>query len=112
MSLAAPGATTKDGLLRRLSDVFMRRPRLFLALLLTPPLLWLGVAYLGSLAALPDTVVRAERVLGQLEDASRHGFSLDERSVEAIGRAEARRNRWGNIALWVIAALLAYGVFG
>ncbi len=67
---------------------------------------------LGSLAALPDTVVRAERVLGQLEDASRHGFSLDERSVEAIGRAEARRNRWGNIALWVIAALLAYGVFG
>lgn len=67
---------------------------------------------LGSLATLPDTVVRAERVLGQLEDASRHGFSLDERSVEAIGRAEARRNRWGNIALWVIAGLLAYGVFG
>lgn len=67
---------------------------------------------LGSLAALPETVVRAERVLGQLEDASRHGFSLDERSVEAIGRAEARRNRWGNIALWVIAGLLAYGVFG
>ena len=67
---------------------------------------------LGSLATLPDTVIRAERVLGQLEDASRHGFSLDERSVEAIGRAEARRNRWGKIALWVIAALLAYGVFG
>ena len=67
---------------------------------------------LGSLATLPDTVIRAERVLGQLEDASRHGFSLDERSVEAIGRAEARRNRWGNIALWVIAGLLAYGVFG
>ena len=52
MSLAAPGATTRDGPLRRLSDLFMRRPRLFLALLLTPPLLWLGVAYLGSLAAL------------------------------------------------------------
>jgi ubiquinone biosynthesis protein len=27
--------------------------------------------------------------------------------VDAIGRAEARRNRWGNAALWVIAALLA-----
>jgi ubiquinone biosynthesis protein len=67
---------------------------------------------LGSLAALPDTVVRAERVLGQLEDASRHGFALDERSVAAIGRAEAQRNRWGTAALWVIAALVAYGVFG
>ena len=52
MSLAAPGAPTRDGPLRRLSDLFMRRPRFFLALLLTPPLLWLGVAYLGSLAAL------------------------------------------------------------
>ena len=28
-------------------------------------------------------------------------------SVEAIGRAEARRSRWGHIALWVIAALFA-----
>jgi len=31
---------------------FFLRPRLTLALLLGPPLLWLGVAYLGSLAAL------------------------------------------------------------
>ena len=67
---------------------------------------------LGSLVALPDTVVRAQRVLGQLEDASRNGFALDDRSVEAIGRAEARRNRWSTAALWVIAALVAYGVLG
>ncbi len=65
-----------------------------------------------SLASLPETVGRAERVLGQLEDSSRHGFALDERSVAAIGRAEAQRNRWGNWALWVIAALLAYAVLG
>ncbi len=65
----------------------------------------------GSLANLPETVGRAERVLGQLEDASRHGFSLDEASVQAIGRAEAARNRWGNWALWLIAALLAWIVF-
>ncbi len=64
-----------------------------------------------SLASLPETAARAERVLGQLEDASRQGFALDERSVQAIGRAEARRNRWGNWALWAIAALLAYAVF-
>ncbi|MFA6964114.1 2-polyprenylphenol 6-hydroxylase [Bosea sp. (in: a-proteobacteria)] len=67
---------------------------------------------LGSLSRLPETLVRAERVLGQLEDASRHGFSLDERSVAAIGRAEAQRNRWGNWALWVIAGLLAWAVLG
>ena len=36
----------------RLSDLFWRRPRLLLALLLAPPLLWLGVVYVGSLVAL------------------------------------------------------------
>ncbi len=36
----------------RLSDAFWRRPGLLVALLLAPPLLWLGVVYLGSLAAL------------------------------------------------------------
>jgi len=29
-------------------------------------------------------------------------------TVEAIGRAEMRRNRWTTVALWVIAALLAW----
>jgi putative spermidine/putrescine transport system permease protein len=41
-----------DGALRHLSDVFVRRPLLLLLLLLVPPLLWLGVVYLGSLFAL------------------------------------------------------------
>jgi putative spermidine/putrescine transport system permease protein len=36
----------------RLSDLPWRRPRLFLALLLALPLLWLGLIYIGSLAAL------------------------------------------------------------
>lgn len=36
----------------RLSDVFWRRPGVFLALLLVPPLAWLGVIYIGSLMAL------------------------------------------------------------
>ena len=38
------------GLAERLSDLFWRRPGVLLALLLAPPLLWLGVVYLGSLA--------------------------------------------------------------
>ena len=36
----------------RLTSVFWRHPRVLLAILLTPPLVWLGVVYLGSLAAL------------------------------------------------------------
>ena len=35
-----------------LSDTLWRRPRLLVALLLAPPLLWLGIIYLGSLFAL------------------------------------------------------------
>jgi putative spermidine/putrescine transport system permease protein len=35
-----------------LSDLLWRRPAVLLALLLAPPLIWLGVVYLGSLAAL------------------------------------------------------------
>jgi putative spermidine/putrescine transport system permease protein len=40
------------GLADRLTGVFWRRPGVLLVLLITPPLLWLGVVYLGSLAAL------------------------------------------------------------
>jgi putative spermidine/putrescine transport system permease protein len=40
------------GLLRRFSNFLYRRPKLTLVLLLLPPMLWLGVVYLGSLAAL------------------------------------------------------------
>jgi len=42
----------QDGALRRVSDVLIARPGLLLMLLLTPPLLWLGVVYLGALFAL------------------------------------------------------------
>jgi putative spermidine/putrescine transport system permease protein len=42
----------EGGLTRRLSDVLFRRPSFLLLLLLVPPLLWLGIVYLGSLLAL------------------------------------------------------------
>ena len=51
-------------------------------------------------------VHRAETLTQLLSDASEKGFPLDARSIENIGRAEARRNRWGNLALWIIAAVL------
>ena len=47
-----PAIFAAKGLADRLTGLFWRRPRLFLARLLALPLLWLGVIYLGSLAAL------------------------------------------------------------
>lgn len=48
---AGPGGTL-TGLRRGVASALHRRPRLQLGLLLTPPLAWLGVIYLGSLAVL------------------------------------------------------------
>lgn len=49
---AAPAILPARSPADRLTAAFWRHPRLLLALLLTPPLLWLGVVYLGSLVAL------------------------------------------------------------
>ena len=50
--MTAPAILPERGLADRLTAFFWRRPKAFLLLLLTPPLLWLGVVYLGSLFAL------------------------------------------------------------
>ncbi|MBY5867563.1 ABC transporter permease [Rhizobium leguminosarum bv. viciae 248] len=42
----------RGGFFGRLSDAFWRHPKLLLFLMLTPPLLWLGIIYIGSLLAL------------------------------------------------------------
>ncbi len=65
----------------------------------------------GALADLPQTVARGERILAHLEEATRRGFTLDADSIEAIGRAEARGNRAGNLAVWAAVILLAIGMF-
>jgi putative spermidine/putrescine transport system permease protein len=49
---AASITLERGGLARRVSDTLFRRPALLLTLLLVPPLLWLGIVYLGSLFAL------------------------------------------------------------
>jgi putative spermidine/putrescine transport system permease protein len=51
-SAALDIAPPRDGILRRFSDVLLARRGFYLMLLLVPPLLWLGVVYLGSLFAL------------------------------------------------------------
>jgi putative spermidine/putrescine transport system permease protein len=45
-------ASHRSGPLRGLSSLLYRRSTLYLLLLLTPPLLWFGVVYIGSLFAL------------------------------------------------------------
>ena len=42
----------RGGIAGALSDLFWRRPKFLLLLMLTPPILWLGIIYLGSLLAL------------------------------------------------------------
>jgi len=49
---ARPAILPDCGIADRLSALFWRRPGLLLALLIAPPLIWLGVIYLGALAAL------------------------------------------------------------
>ena len=49
---ARPAILPERGIADRLSALFWRRPGLLLALLIAPPLVWLGVIYLGALAAL------------------------------------------------------------
>ncbi len=51
MTAHAPGAGRKSAV-ARLGTFLYLRPRLALGVLLGPPLLWLGVVYLGSLASL------------------------------------------------------------
>jgi putative spermidine/putrescine transport system permease protein len=49
----APAVLPSSGGMRgALSDLFWRRPRVLLLLMLAPPLLWLGIVYIGSLIAL------------------------------------------------------------
>ena len=57
----------------------------------------------GVIADLPELSLRAERLLAQFERAADQGFPLAPESLDGIGRAEARRARWGTAALWVIA---------
>ena len=48
----AATAERREGILDRISDVLIANPKLLTLLLLLPPLLWIGVVYIGSLFAL------------------------------------------------------------
>ena len=52
VSQAVDSRMGEAGILDRISDVFFARPKLLTSLLWLPPLLWIGVVYVGSLFAL------------------------------------------------------------
>ena len=63
--------------------------------------------FIGNVPAL---LTRAGHVLDQLDGATRNGLKLDPDTIAAIGAAEARRNRWTTVGVWVIAILLGWVV--
>jgi ubiquinone biosynthesis protein len=63
------------------------------------------------LGDVPELLSRGASVLQQLDAVTRDGLVLAPETVADIGRVEARRNRWTVIALWVIAALLAWLIY-
>ena len=71
-----------------------------------------GAGEIGRfLGQVPSLLTRAGTLIDQFDDITRNGLVLSPETVEAIGRAEQRRNRWTAIALWTIAALLAWTVW-
>jgi ubiquinone biosynthesis protein len=65
----------------------------------------------GLLGSVPGLLARGALLVDQLDLITRNGLLLAPETVSAIGKAEARRNRWMTAALWVIAALLGGAVW-
>ena len=60
---------------------------------------------------MPKLAKRTELLSDHMQGMIANGMKLDPETTEAIGKAEAKNNRWGHIALWVIAGLLAWNIF-
>jgi len=60
---------------------------------------------------MPKLAKRTEELSEHMQGMIKNGMKLDPETTEAIGKAEAKNNRWGHIALWVIAGLLAWNFF-
>ena len=56
-------------------------------------------------------LTRTATLIEQLDAMTRDGLVLSPETIAAIGAAQARRNRWRAVALWAIAALLAWIVW-
>ena len=64
-----------------------------------------GAGELGRVAAsLPMMASRAVTVLEHMEKMVREGVTLSPETIAAFSRAEARKDRWRTLAIWIIAA--------
>jgi ubiquinone biosynthesis protein len=60
------------------------------------------------LTGVPGLMSRGAAMMEHIDSITRDGLVLAPETVAAIGQAEARRNRWTAVALWVIAGMLAW----
>jgi ubiquinone biosynthesis protein len=58
--------------------------------------------------AVPEIAAKTEKFHHELISMSENGLRFDPQTTEAIGKSEARHNRSGRIALWIIALTLLY----
>ena len=71
-----------------------------------------GAGEIGRFVAqVPSLLSRAATLIDQLDDITRDGLVLSPETVEAIGRAEQRRNRWTAAGVWMIVIVLIWLVF-
>ncbi|MFZ1814288.1 MAG: ABC transporter permease [Rhizobiaceae bacterium] len=63
----------RGGLFGAISDMFWRNPRMLLLLMLLPPVLWLGIIYIGSLLAL---LIQSFFSIDEFSGMVRHEFTL------------------------------------
>ena len=60
---------------------------------------------------LPDIADKAEALSDELENMAVNGMKLSAETTDAIGKAEARNNRWGHLGIWALVALFAWWLF-
>jgi ubiquinone biosynthesis protein len=63
------------------------------------------------LRRLPELAAQAEDLSARMSAMAKNGLALDATSIDALARAEANRNRWGHVALWVIALMAFLAVY-
>ena len=68
-----------------------------------------GAGEIGRFVAqVPALLSRAATLIDQLDDITRDGLVLSPETVEAIDRAEQRRNRWTAVGVWMIVIVLIW----
>ena len=89
-ALADSAPARREGAGGRLSDALWRHPGWLLALLLVPPLLWLGIVYLGSLFALLAqsffSIDEFSGVIDRTPTLKTYGELLRPANLDIIGR--------------------------